>query len=849
MALYTFNDNFQINAPKHIDTRYLNLFTPWANTTAANAGTPPAYRYLGLTLLIGTIEYWYQAGVADVNLVPKTGAATSITANNLLTLTGSNLQLGGTIVHDTLLDLTGQNFKIFVNATSNSVSPFIVSNSGTATAILGQTTGGATAAIAIQGVAGTGNIAVYGSASGAGSVSVYGSNTNGIAGFFTTNTVGATGVSITVSNGGTPLASVSDLNPSLFQVISTSNSGVIPIIQIVRQSSTGGAPAIGIGSSIEFYNRMSNGSIDISSSIISSLNVVTTGAIDSQMTLTGVNASAVVNKMIIGPASTQVIATRFEMAQGAAVAAANNLTLGVDGNLFSITGNTQINAITTANWQAGTEIAFIFTGTPLLKNNTAGGGGTAVLSLAGGVDYLAAIGDYIGFVYNGTVWKETTRRPAAGGSAGIFTANNGLTIGPVSSNVQLGGALVQFTTIDTGSAFALSVNGSNRSTTNAVLNVSNNGTAGTTATGASIGVSTTAQTNIGLNIQVTNGTIQNYGALVNVTGTNCFGIQATADSFGLWGIGKSIGVFGQPIAFGTAGVKGDASVIGVLGVWGVGGIGVKGEGSFAGAGGGYFLSDGGFPLIAEQINSSTNNMIPALYVNRAGGVFSTGAYGTSIIYQLDDSIGSLVPSNEMVSVWNVSTSGSVSSFWTLNGVTNGTGLQPWITVSGATATFNGTGVSIVALNGTTGAFISGTNAGGVYESPNIPMQAANTSTSTNTVVTTYLSSRQGSSFIGAIGNGTQFAFDAKTDSGAGTTSGTFRNYLTNVTSATLTSQFDFRTIFLGTTTTVLTLTGSGKIIANSVANWIVAANNAAAISAGGVTGEFYRNGDIVQVVH
>jgi hypothetical protein len=44
MSVYTFNDNFQINAPKHIDTRYINLFTPWASTAAANAAIPGAYR-------------------------------------------------------------------------------------------------------------------------------------------------------------------------------------------------------------------------------------------------------------------------------------------------------------------------------------------------------------------------------------------------------------------------------------------------------------------------------------------------------------------------------------------------------------------------------------------------------------------------------------------------------------------------------------------------------------------------------------------------------------------------------------------------------------------------------------
>jgi hypothetical protein len=140
---------------------------------------------------------------------------------------------------------------------------------------------------------------------------------------------------------------------------------------------------------------------------------------------------------------TQIRNGRFEVSAGAAVAAANNLTLGTDGNLFSITGNTQINAITTANWQAGSTIAFIFTGTPVLKHNTAGGAGTAVMLLAGNVDYTAAAGDYIAFQYNGTTWHETNRKVATGG---VFTLNNGLTL--TGTNGQLGGSLTKGTFIE-----------------------------------------------------------------------------------------------------------------------------------------------------------------------------------------------------------------------------------------------------------------------------------------------------------------------------------------------------------------------------------------------------------------
>lgn len=66
------NDSFQIRAPKPIDSRYLkNEIIPWVSTAEVNTAILPAYRFQGLTVLIGTTEFWYMGGVADNNLVPK----------------------------------------------------------------------------------------------------------------------------------------------------------------------------------------------------------------------------------------------------------------------------------------------------------------------------------------------------------------------------------------------------------------------------------------------------------------------------------------------------------------------------------------------------------------------------------------------------------------------------------------------------------------------------------------------------------------------------------------------------------------------------------------------------------
>lgn len=101
--------------------------------------------------------------------------------------------------------------------------------------------------------------------------------------------------------------------------------------------------------------------------------------------------------------------SRVSQAKGVAVNAANDLTLGFDGNLFHIAGATQINAIITSFWQAGSEITLIFDSTPTVKHNTAGGAGTAKLLLAGAVDFVATANDLLCLIYDGTSWFEKGR--------------------------------------------------------------------------------------------------------------------------------------------------------------------------------------------------------------------------------------------------------------------------------------------------------------------------------------------------------------------------------------------------------------------------------------------------------
>lgn len=83
--------------------------------------------------------------------------------------------------------------------------------------------------------------------------------------------------------------------------------------------------------------------------------------------------------------------------QGTNVPSANNLVVGT-GNSFAVTGNVQINTISTSSRQLGSEITLIFSTTSTVKNNTVGTG--ASMFLAGGADFSATASDTLRLIYS-----------------------------------------------------------------------------------------------------------------------------------------------------------------------------------------------------------------------------------------------------------------------------------------------------------------------------------------------------------------------------------------------------------------------------------------------------------------
>lgn len=71
------SDNLSLAAPKPLDARYLNASGgAYASVAEANAATT-GKRHVGMTVLIGTLEYWYRDGIADNHLVQKLSSGTS----------------------------------------------------------------------------------------------------------------------------------------------------------------------------------------------------------------------------------------------------------------------------------------------------------------------------------------------------------------------------------------------------------------------------------------------------------------------------------------------------------------------------------------------------------------------------------------------------------------------------------------------------------------------------------------------------------------------------------------------------------------------------------------------------
>jgi hypothetical protein len=107
-----------------------------------------------------------------------------------------------------------------------------------------------------------------------------------------------------------------------------------------------------------------------------------------------------------------VVTDRLQVGKGADVASENDITLG-DGNVFNVTGTTQVNRILVTGWQVGSIVTLYFTSALTLKHGQTYGSSYAGITLQGAVDLVIAAGDSITICLNtSTTWKEIARSTA-----------------------------------------------------------------------------------------------------------------------------------------------------------------------------------------------------------------------------------------------------------------------------------------------------------------------------------------------------------------------------------------------------------------------------------------------------
>ena len=98
------------------------------------------------------------------------------------------------------------------------------------------------------------------------------------------------------------------------------------------------------------------------------------------------------------------------MLKGADVASADEITLGLDGDYFDITGTTTIHHIDKTGWREGSVVTLQFDASVTVTHNSGSPTGTeASLLLSGATDFNATVDDTLQLVYDGITFREASR--------------------------------------------------------------------------------------------------------------------------------------------------------------------------------------------------------------------------------------------------------------------------------------------------------------------------------------------------------------------------------------------------------------------------------------------------------
>lgn len=209
---------------------------------------------------------------------------------------------------------------------------------------------------------------------------VYGSGSGGY-GVFGTGSIGVYGYS-TANEGG------------IFSSQPSSTSTVIPVLRIERASSSAGANEI--GGSIDFRVYTDLPTLRLSNQLISKWTTAADATRTSQFIITGVTSATTQDIIYFEGNGRTRFNGRAQFTQGADVASvAGAIAVGLDGNVFELTGTNAVTLISNLNWQNGSEITFVFTSTATLTDGTANSGTDIGMELAGNANFVGTAGDVV----------------------------------------------------------------------------------------------------------------------------------------------------------------------------------------------------------------------------------------------------------------------------------------------------------------------------------------------------------------------------------------------------------------------------------------------------------------------
>ena len=90
------SDNIKISANLPIDSRYFNNLVPYVSVSEVNSIIPVGERHVGLTVNIDSVEYWYETGTSDVDLVMKKSSSLTGATNGIMLINdNTEVTLGG----------------------------------------------------------------------------------------------------------------------------------------------------------------------------------------------------------------------------------------------------------------------------------------------------------------------------------------------------------------------------------------------------------------------------------------------------------------------------------------------------------------------------------------------------------------------------------------------------------------------------------------------------------------------------------------------------------------------------------------------------------------------------------